>query len=364
MPESRPVLCRTCMERLGIPDADEGPCEICEKVRAGLHLADTINPDFEYESFNVGIVMPPGPQEREGELVSAYHLRGARSFKTEMNRELRERLEERLGKRADVVDPDVVFEIHIPKGRVFYHLKSLTLSGSYNKYDRTIPQTKWHCKACRGRGCPRCNNTGKMYPTSVEEIVGEPLLAATKGRETRFHGAGREDIDVRMLGDGRPFVIEILSPKVRTLDYAALEAAINEDERIAIHGLAPCEKSLVEALKMGAFRKTYNAILDKNLTIEEIKRIEEELVGEIDQRTPIRVSHRRSDLIRKRKVYKVIGKNSKTTELEIYCDGGLYIKELISGDEGRTQPSVSQILNMQVQCKQLDVLAIHKDTDN
>jgi tRNA pseudouridine synthase 10 len=28
-----------------------------------------------------------------------------------------------------------------------------------------------------------------------------------------LHAAGREDIDVRMLGTGRPFVFEIINPK-------------------------------------------------------------------------------------------------------------------------------------------------------
>ena len=33
------------------------------------------------------------------------------------------------------------------------------------------------------------------------------------GMEYKFSSGGREDIDVRMLGSGRPFVIEIISPK-------------------------------------------------------------------------------------------------------------------------------------------------------
>jgi tRNA pseudouridine synthase 10 len=363
MPDHYPVLCSRCSQRLGLPETEGSPCEVCGNVLEDLTLVEGISPNFEYETFNVGIVMPPDAIRREGEIVAEYQLRGVRSFKTEFNKELREILSARLCKEVDLESPDVVFEVNFVKSRVFYHIKSLTLYGRYNKYDRTIPQTKWHCKVCRGKGCERCGYTGKMYPTSVEEIIAEPLLAVTQGRESRFHGAGREDIDVRMLGDGRPFVIEIISPKRRTLDLPALEAAINEDERIRVRELKSCDKSLVEIVKNGKFRKTYCAITDINLTIDEIKKIEDELVGEIEQRTPIRVSHRRSDLIRERKVYKVIGKNSKTTELEIYCDGGLYIKELISGDEGRTIPSVSQLLNKQVLCKQLDVIKIHSDID-
>ena len=31
--------------------------------------------------------------------------------------------------------------------------------------------------------------------------------------ELFLHGSGREDIDVRMLGDGRPFILEFVNPR-------------------------------------------------------------------------------------------------------------------------------------------------------
>ena len=43
----------------------------------------------------------------------------------------------------------------------------------------------------------------------------------------------------------------------------------------------------------------------------------------------------------------------------VECEGGLYIKELISGDEGRSKPSVSEILGIDAQCIQLDVLEVN-----
>ena len=44
--------------------------------------------------------------------------------------------------------------------------------------------------------------------------------------------------------------------------------------------------------------------------------------------------------------------------LEIMASGGAYIKEFISGDEGRTTPSVSSILERQALCIDLDVLYV------
>ncbi|MGB4611299.1 MAG: tRNA pseudouridine(54/55) synthase Pus10, partial [Methanothermobacter thermautotrophicus] len=45
-------------------------------------------------------------------------------------------------------------------------------------------------------------------------------------------------------------------------------------------------------------------------------------------------------------------------ELIIKGEGGLYIKELISGDSGRTEPSVSSVLGVPARCVALDVLEV------
>jgi tRNA pseudouridine synthase 10 len=46
-------------------------------------------------------------------------------------------------------------------------------------------------------------------------------------------------------------------------------------------------------------------------------------------------------------------------ELIIECEGGLYIKELISGDENRSNPSVAGILGTGARCVELDVLDVN-----
>ena len=50
--------------------------------------------------------------------------------------------------------------------------------------------------------------------------------------------------------------------------------------------------------------------------------------------------------------------DDKTFNMKIKTEGGLYIKELISGDEGRSQPNVSEILGVEAVCEQLDVLEV------
>ena len=67
----------------------------------------------------------------------------------------------------------------------------------------------------------------KLYPESVEELSSKPLLEAAEGEKTLFHASGREDIDARMLGTGRPFVIEVSKPKKRFVNLKEIEAKIN-----------------------------------------------------------------------------------------------------------------------------------------
>ena len=80
----------------------------------------------------------------------------------------------------------------------------------------------------------------------------------------------------------------------------------------------------------------------------------------IKQKTPLRVSLRRANKIRNKKIYKIEGKYLKPQFFEflIETQGGTYIKELISGDEDRTNPSFTQIFEDSLICKDLDVLKI------
>jgi tRNA pseudouridine synthase 10 len=73
------------------------------------------------------------------------------------------------------------------------------------------------------------------------------------------------------------------------------------------------------------------------------------------------VSHRRADKIRTREVRKLEYKklDSRMLELVIECEGGLYIKELISGDENRSKPNVAEILGTCAKCVELDVLDVN-----
>ncbi|MCK4973053.1 MAG: tRNA pseudouridine(54/55) synthase Pus10, partial [Candidatus Heimdallarchaeota archaeon] len=176
-----------------------------------------------------------------------------------------------------------------------------------------------------------------------------------------------EDIDALMLGTGRPFVFEVVNPHIRSLDLKNLEERINihTKDKIEVQNLRWSSRKEVVHVKSSAERaiKKYRALVEFSnpITDENMKKIENEFQKkELQQRTPNRVSHRRADKIRKKKVYTVecIRKGEAKIEIVIECDGGCYVKELISGDKGRTKPSISEIVMNPAICTELDVIEI------
>ncbi|MCL1983916.1 MAG: tRNA pseudouridine(54/55) synthase Pus10, partial [Methanomassiliicoccaceae archaeon] len=81
----------------------------------------------------------------------------------------------------------------------------------------------------------------------------------------------------------------------------------------------------------------------------------------IDQRTPLRVEHRRADLVRKREILWVEADwiDENTFDLTLETESGTYVKEFVSGDDGRSRPNFSEVLGLQCRVETLDVLAIN-----
>ena len=352
-------------------DLDGADCAVCDNLFNKLNdeLYDKIDAKInqlgiEFDTFLVGSQIPKDIQKRDEELSEKFDL-GVETIKKEVNRLIGLGIWERYDKEAEFERQDIVFNIDLTKEpKVKIQINPLYIEGKYNKYKRGIPQTKWPCTKCKGRGCEACNGTGKQYPESVEELISEHFLKLTRGKEAKFHGAGREDIDVLMLGSGRPFVLEIKEPRIRNLDLAELEQKINEinEGKTAYHGLKLCERGRKAEIKQSSpdTYKVYEAIVKCDDAFDEAKLDKLTELNEINQQTPLRVLRRRTDMVRVKHVldlkYEII--DDRTFKMRIKTEGGLYIKELISGDEGRSQPNVSGILGVGAICEQLDVIEV------
>ena len=357
-------------EELGI-NQDDSECVICNNI------FDKINDDLydkvqakvdqlglEFETYLVGSQISKDIKQRDDELSEKLNL-DVEPIKKEINRIIGLGIGEIYDKEPAFERQDIVFNVNlIGELRVKIQINPLYIEGKYNKLKRGIPQTKWPCTKCKGRGCDECNHTGKQYPESVEELISEHFLKITKGYEAKFHGAGREDIDVLMLGSGRPFVLEIKEPKIRNIDLAKIESEINEINKgkTSYHNLHSCERNRKAEIKLSSpdAYKVYKALVKCDEAFDETKLEEILKLDEIHQQTPLRVMRRRADKVRVKHVldlsYEIV--DDKTFIMTIKTQGGLYIKELISGDEGRSQPNISDILGVNAVCEQLDVIEV------
>lgn len=127
------------------------------------------------------------------------------------------------------------------------------------------------------------------------------------------------------------------------------------------------DKKTVRSLKEKAkvAEKTYRALVEtgREISGEELEKLEKSFNGcLINQYTPKRVLHRRADKLRIKKVYEMKARkfDGNRIELVVRCQGGLYVKELISGDEGRTRPSVSELLGTSAKVVELDVISVNE----
>lgn len=325
----------------------KGECIVCEGIFDSLPRyakdASGLLSKLQYDTFLVGTLPDSGTIAREEALWEDVGIERCESIRTEINRELGKLIYAITKKEHDPENPDVTVLLNIGKERIELELRPLFVRGKYRKLVRGLPQSKWD-----------------KYEETLEDVIAAPLMKMTQGTAHAIHASGREDIDARCLG-WRPFVLEIKNPRKRKVDLAKMQAAVKKTKKVQIGFLSMAGRKDVSVVSTARYDKTYRAIVEFEKPVKEadLQKLKG-LVGSIEQRTPTRVAHRRADLVRKRNVLEVSWKrvNNKKIELQVKGEAGLYIKELVSGDSGKSKPSVSGILSNPAVVKELDVMRI------
>lgn len=101
------------------------------------------------------------------------------------------------------------------------------VAGRYNKFSRELSQSPWVL------------NGKRVSEGSVQEIIADEIAPFFKVPATSitFMSSGREDVDVRCLGRGRPFVFEIMDSKKNILDIPSavvMEQQVTKSRLVAI----------------------------------------------------------------------------------------------------------------------------------
>jgi tRNA pseudouridine synthase 10 len=309
--------------------------------------------------FSISTMIPKEWLIREEDV---WDIRSGQSIKDFLNRKISRGLQGATGLQYEnEADCRAVFDFS--DGKVSLERNDLFIFGRYKKLVPGLSQSRWLCSHCEGKGCGACGGKGKNYE-SVEERIGEPLKNATGADGYVMHASGREDVDATNTA-GRAFVLMLSNPVKRApdLENAALDIAGSGDVTVA--GLYPVARSFVEVVTESHFDKTYEAQVEfgKSLSaadLEEIQGLEGKMLA---QQTPQRVAHRRADLVRHRRVkhLEILSAAGGRAVLRITAEAGTYIKELISGDDGRTQPSIAGLLKMDAKCTKLAVEGIEDE---
>ncbi|XP_039914165.1 tRNA pseudouridine synthase Pus10 isoform X1 [Hirundo rustica] len=243
-------------------------------------------------------------------------------------------------------------EIQCNNGAVF-------VAGRYNKYSRNLPQTPWIIDGER------------KLESSVEELISEHLMAEFKADSFNFSSSGREDVDVRTLGNGRPFAIELVNP--RRIRFTAeemkrLQQAINDSsDKIQVRDLQLVTREAIGRMKEGEEEKTktYSALIwtDKAIRREDIAFLDDIKELKLDQKTPLRVLHRRPLAVRCRLIHTMRSEyiDEHHFRLHLKTQAGTYIKEFVHGDFGRTKPNIGSLLNRTADILELDVESVDVD---
>lgn len=336
------------------------PCYVCDdalfnNVENTVSSMILLAKDYEFNSFQVGSSLPRKMIRLDDEIKMEHKLSHGENIKTEFNRIINNAVSKLTGKTHSFHEPDLMIMAEPISCRVVISPAPVYVYGRYRKLQGGISQTR---------------KQGADAPESIEGMLGSILVKTLSAKDIKFHGAGREDVDARMLGSGRPFIVEIVEPRLRSIDLQKFMKQFNEQYSgmVEILDLKPSHKEKVVELKLKGERtsKLYRIIVKvpRMPSKGELEDAEGKTKGlVISQRTPKRVSWRRADKVRKRMIgwIKIVPLPPERLDVTIEAQAGTYIKEFITGDDGRTSPSLRELLNMPAEWESLEVLNILGD---
>ncbi|XP_075003857.1 tRNA pseudouridine synthase Pus10 isoform X2 [Calonectris borealis] len=311
--------------------------KVCQKVNSA---------DYQFTSFVFSVSLPPQLSVRESVFTRMAVIKALEKIKEE------DFLKHFPCPPSSPKNLCVALEIQCNNGAVF-------VAGRYNKYSRNLPQTPWIIDGER------------KLESSVEELISEHLMAEFKAESFNFSSSGREDVDVRTLGKGRPFAIELVNP--RRIHFTAeemkgLQQTINNSsDKIQVRDLQLVTREAIGRMKEGEEEKTktYSALIwtDKAIQKEDIAFLDDIKELKLDQKTPLRVLHRRPLAVRCRIIHTMQSEyiDEHHFRLHLKTQAGTYIKEFVHGDFGRTKPNIGSLLNRTADILELDVESVDVD---
>jgi len=161
------------------------------------------------------------------------------------------------------------------------------------------------------------------------------------------------------------FIQPHLSPEADPSFFERMTQRINASSLVQVNSLGLFSNEQFQEMKDGVDqkRKSYRCVVWVSrplqaADLEPLKQISDLVVN---QQTPIRVLHRRSQLNREKIIHCMSAQwmNPHFFILDLTTSSGTYVKEFVHSDRGRCNPSLGSILKCDADILQLDVMNLH-----
>ncbi len=333
----------------GLDPPKPSPCYVCGGKVESI-IADWVKRVGEslramgFRRFILGVRPPEGSSEAEEEIAREFSLQHWESIKNDLKREIGKGVSRSYGFEPDFSDPEIMLILDISRESIEAVIPSLIVSSRVVKLVRGVSFKK------------------RLGKRSLEDIV--ERVAEDLGEGVRISIPVRDTSRYRILGEGCYSILEIRSPKPGRRSLEVISNTINKGQGIyIINVIGKGRRRDVEDLAARVKRITYRIYVysDKKLGDIEIEKLKSQSPITLEQRTPKRIVERggveriyRGDL----KIEAIHRISEKTFEIIASTSSKIYIEEAITGDEGRTSPSLSSILSTDLKPLEIDVIRI------
>ncbi|MFL6320088.1 MAG: tRNA pseudouridine(54/55) synthase Pus10 [Nitrososphaeraceae archaeon] len=354
------------LHKKGRLSSNSDSCYICQGIMDQLDwivkkICDLVEEKkYQFDSFLLGATLPSLVFEREDSIRARFKLRGRENIKKQFVDELRKKFEYLTGKSLEHIIPDITINIVIDSQEennndasssptISVKSSPLFLAGRYVKTQRGLSQKKDKCQKCLGSGCALCRYLGTSSFNNIESIIASRILEITGGENPKFSWLGGEDKDSLVLGKGRPFLLRVSNPKIRSLKA---DLTIKENGVYAV--IKQQKPHLSSKLPSHFITKTRITIqTEQDLCSKSLARLLNILENS-------EVTFKAKSKIVKKKIYslRVEQIDERKFVLTIVADGGLLIKQFVGGQK-YIEPNISKIIGMECECIAFDVLEVN-----
>ncbi len=306
---------------------------------------------FRVRNFVISIRKGSEMERRELDIISEFNLDSWESIRRELKRELGKKVKALTGLEPEFKHPDASVLVDLDALEVKVVTTPTYILCRYVKLGRNISQVRWVSK-----------DGIRRRPLAVEDVV-EPVARLLGAEAFQIHSVGREDVDVRILGNGRPLVLEFKNVKDKTARVEELGKAITRNDLLFVFLDKFVDRKHLREVKSKKSVKVYRVLtLSKNpLGSDSAEVLAREFSNRVvEQRTPTRALGRRGNSTHMRKVYGVKSRvlGGHLLEMLVMCDGDMYVREFVHGDGGRTSPSIAEVLGTELDVLEIDVVDI------